>query len=63
MNNTLSPDLDDPVIDEVRAYRQKTWDECDHDWQKYFERLRKIQENPPVPAPVVSPPPKPVRRT
>ena len=38
------PDLGDPLIDEVRAIRQRIWDECGHDWGRYFQRLREVEQ-------------------
>ena len=37
----------DPLIDEVRERRREIWDQCDHDFNKLVERIRRIQEEHP----------------
>ncbi len=34
----------DPIVEEVHKIRQKIWDECGHDWDKYFARMKKVGE-------------------
>ena len=37
----------DPLIDEVRERRRQLWDECDHDFDKLLEVLRRFQAGHP----------------
>jgi hypothetical protein len=37
----------DPLIDEVRERRRQIWDECDHDFDKLFDLLRRFRAEHP----------------
>ena len=46
MNSKRHPD---PLIDEVRERRRQIWEECDHDFDKLLEMLRRFQSEHPGP--------------
>jgi hypothetical protein len=37
----------DPLIDEVRERRRQIWDECDHDFDKLLDLLRRFRAEHP----------------
>ena len=45
MNDT--PQLSDPLIDEVRRRRRDLFADCDNDPQKLFEAIRRLQAEHP----------------